>query len=431
MTERPDDFDPDLWFEPNRDAESAATSSSNEPTNVCRVAALSSMLAADEDPLRGLQPELSALGFAERLATGEVPFRHAAVEELRESAGRSFRSREEQRVEQWAAINQAADVASVYDFLLSVLQSPLERESAAAAVAIARDLHDQGGDGLIWSGWLNLALPDWDPWQLPDPELLRDYFEWDDVAWNSTLEQVRGTFAGQPLLWAQVLVELRLRLALRSADPVTRSLVHALFLTDDTTDIETEELEDGHAVPNVSLLIHGTNAWQGDWWRPGKGTFHHFVLSELRRDLYRGGARFGWNGYLRDTHRTLAARDLLDWAADLAPYGLRTVFAHSYGSDVAAKSWIFGLPVEELVLLSAPVNKAVVMAAAGIDHVVDVRLPFDPVLACARLFQRVSQSLPPLSNVDEVLLKWSLHHGASHDPLVWKAEDVVQRGHLI
>lgn len=418
-------------FEPSSSPASAEESESNESTNVCRMAALSSILAPASNPLRGLERELISLGFADDIfATAQPRMRYDVREVAREAAQRRLLE-SVSRVVLWETFNASPNAANAYDMLLTVLESSLERESTAAAVAIARDLLDRGAGPVLLS-WVPGNQPEFFG-ELPNlfPENSIDGV-WDPAIWQEIVQGLNARVFDDPLERVRWLVAVRLQLALLSGDHITRSLASTCFMLDDPAipgDKEPVASAPGRA--NVSTMIHGTNAWQGTWWRPGQGDFHDFVLNGVRRDLYQGGARFGWNGYLRDAHRTLAARDLRDWARDLAPYGLHSVFAHSYGADVAAKAWLEGLQVDELVLLSAPVNAAVRVAAAGIAHVVDVRLPFDPVLAGARLFQAVTQWLPHMANVSEVLLAWSLDHSASHSPSVWLAQDVAARGDLV
>jgi pimeloyl-ACP methyl ester carboxylesterase len=171
-------------------------------------------------------------------------------------------------------------------------------------------------------------------------------------------------------------------------------------------------------------MVHGTWGWKGDWWRPGKN-FHQFILGEHRQNLYSGGAKFSWSGALSDSQRRLAAKDFCEWADDRAPGGLQTIFAHSYGGEVAGRAVLSGARVDELVLLSVPVTRPVAAAARSGVRVVDVRLPFDAVLGLARQRQRI----PTNPGVMPVLLKgWRYGHGASHDEDVWRQENVAQRG---
>ncbi|MGW0886562.1 alpha/beta hydrolase [Streptomyces sp. NPDC002671] len=175
----------------------------------------------------------------------------------------------------------------------------------------------------------------------------------------------------------------------------------------------------------MSTIIHGTWGWKGNWWYPGQGGFHNFILTNHRPNLYPGGAAFAWSGAYQAGHRRRAAVRFHDWAGELASGGLQTVFGHSYGGEVAARAVLAGTSVDQLVLLSSPATHQVEAAATTGLQVVDVRLPFDPVLGLARTRQRMTTR----PNVTPVLLsKWRLDHGATHKERVWRKENVAQRG---
>ena len=125
--------------------------------------------------------------------------------------------------------------------------------------------------------------------------------------------------------------------------------------------------------------------------------------------------------------RSLAASDFCDWASEIAPAGLETVLAHSYGGEIAARSRIAGAAIDQIVLLSSPIGHHVrAVANDPTSNIVDVRLKFDPVLAAARARQRI-RPLP--SNVTEVILAaWRLDHGATHKESVWLTENVAALG---
>jgi pimeloyl-ACP methyl ester carboxylesterase len=228
------------------------------------------------------------------------------------------------------------------------------------------------------------------------------------------------------------LARARLDAAHRSFDPVTRSLAGAAdWLPPAAGAVPTPPPPpSAHrptvVLPGVSTMIHGTWGWRGDWWRP-RSRFHEFIRLNYRPGLYSGGARFSWSGAFSQQHRALAAKDFGDWAADMAPAGLRSLFGHSYGGEIAARACNSGVVVGELVLLSTPATSHVVTATANAPRVVDVRLRFDPVLAIAGTPQRI----PDRPNVTEVLLRqWRLSHSATHEVDVWEEEDVGRRGEL-
>jgi hypothetical protein len=157
---------------------------------------------------------------------------------------------------------------------------------------------------------------------------------------------------------------------------------------------------------------------------------------DVGRRPYGAGAQFSWSGRLNKEDRTIAAADLVEWASDRAPAGLWSAFAHSYGGDIVAQAVNDPnnpLALDELVLLSVPVNNEVSKAVKTGLRVVDVRLSFDKVLAIARCHQRVSQKLPNATNVTAVILNknsrhWRWSHGATHEKTVWVAENIQTLG---
>ena len=126
--------------------------------------------------------------------------------------------------------------------------------------------------------------------------------------------------------------------------------------------------------------------------------------------------------------RIRAAADFCDWAYDVAPHGLQTVFGHSYGGEVAARAVLCGARVNELVLLSVPVTTWVDLALPWTPRVIDVRLRFDPILGLAQTRQRIAHPRPNTTTV--LLRQWRYSHGATHEEQVWQAEDIARRGQL-
>jgi hypothetical protein len=255
--------------------------------------------------------------------------------------------------------------------------------------------------------------------------------EWDPERWTEfyrRLSRPRGD-RDEIVLLIDLLVRVRLAQALRSPDQTTRSLAMTVFSPPDWGDRArppSVEPRSRHGA-RVSTMVHGTWAWKGNWWRPRPGSFHSFIRENHRDNLYAGGARYSWSGAYRRSDREQAALDFYDWATseEVAPAGVQTVFAHSYGGEIAARAVSAGAPAEEIVLLSVPVTGPVRAVAESGLRVVDVRLAFDPVLALARKRQR----LPTSVNVTQVLLtRWRLDHSASHQPSIWLDEAVAERG---
>jgi hypothetical protein len=437
--------------------ETAAKAPAFEGTNVCRAAALSLMLGGDGDGdgVTELASQMGELGFSERLLRGELPWGEIEPDENADpllGLESLDSSTDEDRVRNWQRLNEQAEQRDALSFLIGVLGSELERESTAAAGALWRHLRPPDHprpwqvlrllslrellyDASVWSlstaRWYEL----WTRRGTLDLDVTPDEVEmlpWDPDAWNSLWRRGTSLSVGDSydrFLLVRLMAELRLDLAVRSPDFVTRSLAVAAYSLSSPADAAdqspplTSSPIRGDTL-DVSTMIHGTWAWIGNWWRP-RGAFHDFVLRRHRPNLYARGTRFSWSGRYRKKDRVQAGIDFQEWAADAAPGGLQTVFAHSYGGEVAARALLRGTKLGELVLLSTPATNHVKAAAQSTVRVVDVRLRFDPVLALARTRQR----LPATPNVTAVLLdRWTLDHAATHDPRVWQAENIAHHG---
>ncbi len=400
--------------------DTAAEEPRSETTNVLRVAGMATLFGDAGERAREVAPELMSLGFADSAAYGE---RHWAAEDVRRVPERPVAPGD--RAELWERFNADGTPEDATAFVVAVLGSGLERESAAAAAALWRpDLEFAAGvraflrDAVLLPSSI-IPTPKPSP---PEP------VPWDPDSWRAVYDTaVHAAPREAPSVRTiRTLARLRLQRALRSPDPVTRSLASAALLPM----VRSRRAAPPPAAPVapstavVSTLVHGTKAWMGDWWRPS-GAFHDYVRDDVRPDLYGGGAPFSWDGALRAKHRERAGRDLVAWATADGRPGLDTVFAHSYGGEIAARAVLAGAPVNGLVLLSSVVN-AYVEAVASRVPVVDVRLRFDPVLALALVRQRIRDP-----NVTEVLFaRWTPDHSETHDADAWHDEDVVRRGGL-
>ncbi len=434
------------WFEVSELPDTAKESPAFQSMNVCRVAALSLMLGNDRSGAGELASELEALGFTERLREGRWSQDDVGVR--RSFEGLSDRRRDD-RVYHWQMVGEMARPREMVTFLVEVLGSRLERESVAAAAALWRHTST-----INWSAeWMRRSgfRPFWErpgpdfgdlwwidtPWILADPlDLPEDFDDQNSVAWNADewvevyqRAMPRAVDAYEASWVVRMLAAWNLHRALRSPDPVARSLAMSVFAlaespSDAAPTAAPARVTGVLPVLPVSAMIHGTWGWKGDWWRP-QSEFHTFVLKTLRSKLYnKRGTKFSWSGAYREDHRERAATDFHDWAQEVAPDGLQTVFAHSYGGDVASRAALKGTSMSELVLLSVPVTSSVEHATEVAPCVIDIRLRFDPVLALARTRQRIT----PRPNVIVVLLKrWRLDHGATHRASVWREEQVVQR----
>jgi hypothetical protein len=426
-------------FEVSRDPRTAAPDAGFESANVCRVAALSSLLGGDQRAIEGLSAELEQLGFPPGLSTGEQNWRDVDPVDLVFGRGfQDFATEGAERVRQWHRITENDDPRAGFGFLVEVLGSQLERESAAASAAIWRLLSHYPGSTrtlpsrMRWARWAELLIDTGPAWPLEFPIGPREGSEgprfvgWDGESWGAVFNQNMRDIGDstEEAITLLLLTRMRLDLALRSPDQVTRSLAHAALAPApvDHAPPPGEPVGESARAEEVSTMIHGTWGWKGSWWRPG-GDFHEFILKEHRPNLYSRGGRFSWSGAYSENQRERAARDFLEWTEDLAPGGLQSVFAHSYGGEIAARARLEGTPIKELVLLSVPVGDRVEAAAGLLPRVVDIRLDFDPVLALARSGQR----LPSAPNTTVIFLGWRLGHSASHSAAVWSQEDVARQ----
>ena len=121
-------------FEPSAEAETALSSTAFEGTNVCRAAALSSLLQEATVAMGALSAEQRSLGFSE---------------EIIERGGRAWREfdvfdgqtdltlspdgdPDAARIRRWIELNETASPRSAVSFLVAILGSGLERESAGS-----------------------------------------------------------------------------------------------------------------------------------------------------------------------------------------------------------------------------------------------------------------------------------------------------------
>lgn len=417
------------------------------------------MLGGDRELVREMEPDLLDLGFSDSLSSGEVSW--SAVDPAETFAGlRDQRlaadAPDGNRVHLWQAINETMTPQAAIAFLLAVLGSRLERESAAAAAALWRQISSIDRRHVsprfwrpyFWEWWneleaMGLPEPDWWPlagpmFDFPDIELDVSDFkgaEWEPDPWNFIYERTMSLRRGQYEVIGVInfLTLYRLNGALRSRDPIVRSLASAAFLPSVDSPpigipppIPRSEAEAGTL---VSTMIHGTRGYMGHWWQP-EGDFFDFIRRPYRPNLYTGGARFDWSGKWSRQHRERAGQRFNEWARDdnVVPNGLQTVFAHSYGGEIAARAVNDGAPIKQLVLLSTPVTTHVETSAESGMPIVDIRLKRDPVLLLARIRDKLKQHIEDRANVTALTLKpWSLDHGASHKPDVWQAEKLVEK----
>ncbi|MFE4948810.1 hypothetical protein ACFQ9V_01755 [Leifsonia sp. NPDC056665] len=352
----------------------------------------------------------------------------------------------EARHESWRRLNEGS-VWHRLTLLAAGLCSSLERESVVAAVAVLNALPASLVIDLLGIDADDLLYPL--PLSLSEPAVER--VTWRSDAWAAeSADQLSASADGDTrdvLRRLLLLAFERIRAALRSPDDVVRELAAVAWLRAIAVDDRVEQAGDdaetgandeeaGGSVPpadvpdgappgtapaapaRLSTLIHGTWAWQADWWYPG-GDFHTHVLNGLRPALYDAGMPFSWSGELSGQHRAIAARRLKEWLTTATGgAGVGTVFAHSYGGEVAARAVNNGCPIPQLVLLSAPIHRHHRRALPLIPDVVDIRLRFDLVLTGALAKQRLRG--PRVRN--RIISKAFWQHGVTHDPALWHGE---------
>jgi hypothetical protein len=176
-------------------------------------------------------------------------------------------------------------------------------------------------------------------------------------------------------------------------------------------------------VDHITVIIHGTWASNGKWWRPG-GDFFEYVKTDLNRpDIYEKSDRFRWSGKNRDGVRRNAAKALNKWLRT-HPAREVNVFAHSHGANIAMMATKEGIEIERLVMLSPPVRKDYFADWKKVKEAYNIQACFDPVVAIAwggQWFNPAGTKKSKRIPVTEKKLKAS-GHSATHEPGVWKKE---------
>ncbi len=170
---------------------------------------------------------------------------------------------------------------------------------------------------------------------------------------------------------------------------------------------------------SITIMIHGTWASDGEWWRPSGDFFEYVKKDLLRTDLYGEKDLFKWSGKNRDSQRKQAGLSLGKWLA-AHPAQEINVFAHSHGANVAMLATHDDkVRFHRLVMLSPPVREDYFAKWDNVTSAFNIQADFDPVVAIAQGGQWFK-----LANVQEKKLKAS-GHSASHDPDVWRGESLA------
>ncbi|MGJ8696036.1 MAG: hypothetical protein ACSHYF_06945 [Verrucomicrobiaceae bacterium] len=178
-------------------------------------------------------------------------------------------------------------------------------------------------------------------------------------------------------------------------------------------------------VDHITVIIHGTWASNGKWWRPG-GDFFEYVKTDLKRaDIYEKSDRYMWSGKNRDGVRRDAAKALNKWLKT-HPAREVNVFAHSHGANIAMMATKEGIEMDRLVMLSPPVREDYFADWSKIKKSYNIQASFDPVVAIAcggQWFNPARKKRAKRIPVTEKKMKAS-GHSASHDPDVWRKENL-------
>ncbi|HIE99500.1 MAG: alpha/beta hydrolase [Fuerstiella sp.] len=169
----------------------------------------------------------------------------------------------------------------------------------------------------------------------------------------------------------------------------------------------------------ITIVIHGTWASDGIWWRPN-GDFFEYVKTELgRSDLYGKSDQFKWSGKNRHSQRRRAGADLSKWLKSHVAREVN-VFGHSHGANVAMLATHQGIYMDRLVMLSPPVRSDYFANWQNVGKAYNIQASFDPVVAIASGGQWFKNGV-----VKEKKMKAS-GHSSSHDPAVWRAEKLAK-----
>ncbi len=350
---------------------------------------------------------------------------------------------DEARVSAWRDLNENRDPTARIELLVAGLGSALERESVVAAVAIATSSPFDAAalPPPEWFARMRLSseeeiwrigrVPMWQESDVDGNGESHATLAWSGQEWSRFVRRHvrRALKSGQESVVVAVIAFLaryRVETGLLSTDQISRQIATSSYFTRSLA-TDRAQARGGAAVTKatglVSTMVHGTWGWKGDWWYPG-GDFHTYIQSGIRSTLYQGGQEYSWSGAYRENQRAIGGERFKRWVqASGNQAGLKTVFAHSYGGEIVARAVNAGAAIDEVVLLSAPIHRHHEAMLDRVNRVVDVRLRHDIVL----LLARARQSLPDHDRLTTHFVDrnfWS--HGATHQPEVWRSEDIAR-----
>lgn len=171
------------------------------------------------------------------------------------------------------------------------------------------------------------------------------------------------------------------------------------------------------------MLVHGTFARTETWWQPRPDyNFHAYIKAEVRPDLYSASDRFEWTGGYSDEDREDGAHELAAWVAAHNEQGI-VLLGYSHGANVMLRATHHGLRSEKLVLLSCPAHMPKYEPVwANVSEIVSVRVKADVVIMLDGGGQRFRDS-----RIRENVLNLWFSHPATHEPDVWRSEEVPSK----
>jgi hypothetical protein len=228
--------------------------------------------------------------------------------------------------------------------------------------------------------------------------------------------------------------------ALDSASESSRGIARTVLASDGYSPVQLEPppIAQSPVVPDqlrpLSLIVHGTWAYDERWWRPGVGDFHRYIKDNVRPNLWARPSGYYWSGRYQVADRDWAIHDLLSWVAQHCLRGVDTLFAHSYGGQVAMRAVAAGLDVRTLVFLSTPFfsdDRPSLLAIQRRCRIRSFRTQNDLVLFADKLTRFAKNPLSP----KPITPPFSEHrigglftgHSATHDPDTWKKKGLAAR----
>jgi hypothetical protein len=218
--------------------------------------------------------------------------------------------------------------------------------------------------------------------------------------------------------------------AARGSDEIAE-LSRAILASDRRTETRVIEIEHPAGSPDPAadaILVHGTWARGGKWWRPD-GSLFQYLQEEvgLFPHLYRGPDPFKWSGYFsfrlwaKETHdwNRQQAADSLAWWAHRRLKPEPDLIGHSYGGSLLMMATQAEKQVRGMVLLSPAVHRRCLPNPAYYERILSVWTKLDLVLLADLATLSLLRSLPNATE-RRVRRRGLTGHSATHDPAVWR-----------